>query len=40
VAHPDGLNHPTSFLATVSVCWADSRGRLRMVQTSRVLGDR
>ncbi|MCK6544827.1 hypothetical protein L6R52_03095 [Myxococcota bacterium] len=40
VPHPDAIGHPNSLLATISVCWTEQTGRVRQLQTVRVLGDR
>lgn len=40
VAHPDAIGHPNTLVATISVCWTEQGGRVRQLQTVRVLGDR
>lgn len=36
-AHPDTLNHNGSFLAIVSVCWRDAKGKIQQIQSQRLL---
>lgn len=38
--HPNAVTHPNGRIARVSVCWADTFGRLHMVQSARSLGTR
>lgn len=35
--HPDGLNQPGGFLATVSVCWPDENGDFHELRADRLL---
>lgn len=39
VNHGDA-NHPNARIATISVCWTDQGGRVRQLQTQRVVADR
>jgi prepilin-type N-terminal cleavage/methylation domain-containing protein len=36
-AHPDTTNHQGSFLATISVCWLDTQGKVQELQAQKLL---